>query len=102
MKGQFSVLVGELRASGGKAESAAGVVGKLDPGSELESAGKGIPGADSITALTQVGSKWESHLTSWRDQMQTFGEHLDVAADDYQRGDDVGAEEFSKLVPGGP
>ncbi|GLY28105.1 type VII secretion target [Kineosporia sp. NBRC 101731] len=99
MTENFEVSVSDLRVCARQAETAASVVGKLDPGADLTSASHEIPGADSVAALTQVASKWDSDLKLWRDTMQEFSEGLDSAATGYESSDEAGAQAYAALSP---
>ncbi|GAA3593563.1 hypothetical protein GCM10022223_05590 [Kineosporia mesophila] len=99
MAENFEVSVSDLRTSARQAETAASVMGSLDPGADLTSASHEIPGADSVAALQQIASKWDSDLKLWRDTMREFGGGLDSAANGYESSDEAGAQAYAALSP---
>lgn len=99
MSGKLTARVSDLRDSAERAEAAAGVAGRAAASDALTTAALQVPGSDSATALAQVGTRWDSRLTAWRDAMRDFSDGLTTAADDYGGTDEAGAAAYAGLTP---
>ena len=97
MSGGFEVTVEDLRRAGQRAHAAAESSARITAADEMTRAAAGIPGAESAQTLTRVTAYWDQQFSTWHDRALYFQYRLDVAADTYQRGDDISGRSFLDL-----
>src|SRR5690606_14892456 len=93
----YDVQIEALRDSARAARSAAGQVGKVEPGEALTGGASSMPGARSVGAMQRVSRGWTTELTSWATAARAYGTTLDTNAAQYELDDDAAGAAFGPV-----
>jgi hypothetical protein len=80
----YQTQIGALRKAAGAAESAGEQVSAVRLADAIAEAAKGMPGGQSVAALTALGMAWADEITWWVGQSTEYTKALRSAADYYE------------------
>lgn len=94
----FTVTAHHLSAAATTVTKAAGDVRSRDSSDHLLAAGWALPGADSLSLLSQLGVSWDEELDVWADAAEAFATAIAATGDDAQGTDQAGGALFAGLL----
>lgn len=72
----LQVHPGQMLSAQERLEQAARSARTQDSADQLRTASSAVPGADSVSYLTELGTSWEEELTDWSARVGNYAEHV--------------------------
>ena len=100
----FQVVPSDMAAASDAVSDAADGARGHGSSDDLATAASAIPGATSVSLLSELGTSWDEEVDEWAASAASFGSSIRAASDDASSTDDAAGASFGGLfglLPGG-
>ena len=95
---EVHVVPKDMKASIDVATDAESAVRKADSAGHLTKAGAAVPGAESVTYMSDLGTRWTDETKTAADSSQKLAAETQKALDEFEAADHAAGEKGGKVM----
>jgi hypothetical protein len=95
---EIHVVPKDMKTSIGIATDAESAVRKADSAGYLSKAGAAVPGAESVTYMSDLGTRWTDETKAAADSSQKLAAEMQKALDEFEAADKAAGEKGGKVM----